>query len=191
MCITEGDALSGVRHLRAALADPDYGSDPSYATITYLNLGVALLDLGRHAAARQALTHALSLAIGAGDLQNACHAHHDLAEVALRGDDLRTARRHADQQFHLATEIGDPLRGAAVLDLLASCLLTTDLAAARVRWREAYEIYCGLKHRLATPLGEWLAIVDPPGSTDQAAGADVAWLAARDAERRRRLRKLL
>jgi DNA-binding SARP family transcriptional activator/tetratricopeptide (TPR) repeat protein/DNA-binding XRE family transcriptional regulator len=177
--VHEGKPAVAIRHLRTALADPEYGTDPQYATITYLNLGCALVDLERHTEAEAAIDRALEFAIAVHDKQNACHAYHSLTEIALCRDDLPAARRRAHQQAELAAEIGDPLRQAAAADMLASCLVRQHTAQARRHWQYAYEIYAGLQHPLATALSEWLVDLD---------SIDPADLADRDRARRRHAR---
>jgi len=183
LLVNQGDPTGAVRHLRTALADPDYGGEPAYATVTYLNYGCALLELGVPDEATRALTEAMSLATRANDPLNACHAHHGLAELHLRTGDLPTAVHHAQQELDLAIRMGDPLRHAAALDILASCLAPDDLDAARHRWSEALEIYRSLDHRLQYPLHHWL-----DGLDNAAAATDFA---QRDAVRRGRARKMI
>jgi len=173
----------GLRHLRIALAIPEYGQEPQNATADSINLGCELIDLERYPSAADALQRALEFARPADDAQQACHAHHNLTEIALRQGDRVMARQHAEHQLRLAEELGDPLREAAALDSLASALIHEDPAAARVRWREARRVYRELDHRIAPVLDEWLSVLD--------AFEDSAELAAADDSRRRRCRRLL
>ncbi|MBX7267417.1 hypothetical protein KIF24_16195 [Micromonospora sp. Llam7] len=66
--------------MRTALACPAYRDDPQYAIVAQVNLGSALIELGRHDEA-------------VDGLQNACIIYANLVEVALRRDQLQTARK--------------------------------------------------------------------------------------------------
>jgi DNA-binding SARP family transcriptional activator len=160
LAINQGDPRTGVEHLRQALQDLDHRENPSYATITYLNFGCALIDLDELAEAHDFLTRSLDLARRAGDDIHACFAHNNLAEIALRRHDPGTALTHAGQALRHAIQAGDPLRHATALDMLASCQAFRDLQAAVGTWRRALEIYCRLRHRLRTALEDWLARLD-------------------------------
>ncbi|MEV0594418.1 AfsR/SARP family transcriptional regulator [Nonomuraea cavernae] len=183
LAINEGDLEGGLRHLRTALSIPEYGQVPQYAVAAYINLGCALIDLERYPAAGDALQRALTFADIADDTQQACYAHHNLAEIALRQGDQVTARRHAERQLRLAEEIGDPLRRASAHDSLASALAHEDPVTARNHWQEARRIYRELDHQIGAVLDEWLAALDTFG--------DAAELAAADDARRRRCRHLI
>jgi DNA-binding SARP family transcriptional activator/tetratricopeptide (TPR) repeat protein len=182
LCVNQGDPATAVLHLRAALAAPEYGANPRYAPAALVNLGCALIELGRHPEARASLERALELATRHDDLQQVCHAHHNLGEIALAERDFDTAREHAERELARADQLGDPLVRAAALDALASALLPGDPAAARVRWAAALALYEGLGHQLAPPLAGWLHDLDTGGPAFDAVEAD--------AHRRRAARRM-
>jgi hypothetical protein len=74
----------------------------------------------------------------------------------LRQHDPARARLRAERELRLAERIGDPLRQAAALDILGSCLAFEDLTEAATAWTHALEIYQELRHRMRLPLEEWL-----------------------------------
>ncbi|WP_162907775.1 AfsR/SARP family transcriptional regulator [Allorhizocola rhizosphaerae] len=182
LCVVEGDPAAGAEHLRTALADTAYVSVPKFRVVPQINYGCALFDLGDIDAAADSFAAALSAAQQAGDLVHLCHAHHNLAEVALRRNDFETARRHAEQQLRFAQEIEDPLRQAAAWDVLASAVCNLDLALAREHWQRALTLYEQLGHRLAGPLAEWLGRSKTLGP---------AAISAADNIRRRQMRKMI
>jgi tetratricopeptide (TPR) repeat protein len=183
VCINDFDVEEGVEHLRTALSYREYGENPRYAAAALVNLGCALIELERHAEAAQVLRRALAHATESDDVQQACHAHRNLSEVALAEGDLTAAREYAERQLELAEQLGDPLAQASALEQLGSVLLPRDRAAAREHWRAAQSIYRELDHRLAPALADWLATVDEAG--------DVADLVAADARRRRTSRRMI
>lgn len=119
LCVNEGDPATGIKHLRAALAYPEHVSQPQIAVALYINYGCALLDSHNLVEAVEAFTKALDISLQVGDLQRACYAHHNLAEVALRRGHADDAQRHADAGLHVARRCGDPLRLAAAFDRLS------------------------------------------------------------------------
>ncbi|MFI6708830.1 BTAD domain-containing putative transcriptional regulator [Nonomuraea sp. NPDC050478] len=179
--ITQGRPEEGMRHLRIALAVPEYGQVPQYAAAGHVNLGCALIELGSLPEADEALRRALGYAIACDDVQQICFSLHNLTEIALRRGDREAARRHAETQLTHAEELGDPLRTAAALDLLASTVLLEDLPAARAHWRAALAIYRDLGHRQSAVLSEWLATIEE----------DLDDLARANEEYRRRCRRLV
>ncbi|MEO6082263.1 MAG: BTAD domain-containing putative transcriptional regulator [Umezawaea sp.] len=181
LCVNNGDPATGVEHLRAALAKVGELGQPQLALALHINHGCALMDLEDLEGAAEALTTALDIALATDDLQRACYAHHNLAEVALRRDLRDLARHHADAQLELARRCGDPVRLAGAFDMLGSTTCQSDLHAARRHWREAHTLYLGLGHQLADHFETWL-------STMNTLGAD----ALREADRIRRheVRKL-
>jgi DNA-binding SARP family transcriptional activator/Tfp pilus assembly protein PilF len=178
LCVNEGNLETAVQHLQTALAIPEYGLDPQYATAAYVNLGCAFTEMDRRREAVEVLQRALQFAIVVDDVQQICHSHHSLAEIALRSGDRDTARHHAERQLHLAQDVGDPLRTAAALDMLASALAPQDLVNARQHWRAAGKIYEQLAHPLGAILEDWLRVLDTFDDPAELAGAD-------DARRRR------
>ena len=117
LAITQGDPRAGVEHLRMALADPDYGHNPRYAAVTYVNYGCALIEMGRLDEAESRLMWSLRLTLEAGDDVNAGFSHHNLAEIFLRRCDPARARVHAEEALRFADRLGDPLRRAVALEV--------------------------------------------------------------------------
>lgn len=132
----------------------------TYATVTYINYGCALIGLNRLDEAQAALLTAERYAVEAGDALNAARVHYNLAEVALLRDDSAAALEYAHRDHDLAVQIGDPLRRAIALDMLASATLASDRAAAISLWLKALGTYREVGHRLAVPLERWLAELD-------------------------------
>lgn len=166
LAITRGDPQAGVEHLRMAMADPDYGHNPRYASVTYINYGCALIEMGRLDEAESRLLWALRLALEAGDDVNAGFSHQNLAEITLRRHDPARARVHAEEALRFADRLGDPLCRAAALDLVASSQAFDDLDEAALTWGRALEIYRSLRHRLQNPVEQWLGKLD--GGMDRA-----------------------
>ncbi|GIH02154.1 SARP family transcriptional regulator [Rhizocola hellebori] len=183
LAINMADPEAGIHHLRTALSCPDY-SQADHATTAYVNLGCALIDLGRLDEATETLHHALALSERVGDAVNACHSNDNLTEVALRQGDAAAAQHHAEQQLQLARRIGDPVRTAAALDMLASAVVAHDPGRAHGHWLAACELFGQLNHRVAPVLQAWLAALEQ-------SWPDPATLRALDSERRGRIRKLL
>ena len=86
-------------------------------------------------------SRALADALAVDDVQQACISHENLAIISLLQGDTATARRHAEQQLHLATEIGYPTQQASGLDCLGSALANEDPTAAQTHWKAAHQIY--------------------------------------------------
>jgi len=174
LCVNEGDLDGAVRHLQIALACPEYGQNPQYATAAYINLGCAFIEMEKWSEAEEALNRALTFAGIADDVQQACHCHDNLAEIALCRGDRLSARQHAERQLLLAREVGDPLRTAAAFDKLASALANEEQATARAHWGTALQIYQDLGHPLRMGLDEWLRALDTFRDTPALVRADKA-----------------
>jgi tetratricopeptide (TPR) repeat protein len=166
-----------------ALADPDYGHNPRYAAVTYVNYGCALIEMGRLDEAESRLMWSLRLTLEAGDDVNAGFSHHNLAEIFLRRCDPARARVHAEEALRFADRLGDPLRRAVALDMLASGQAFDDLGAAVLTWRRALEIYRSLRHRLQDSLEAWLRRLET--------GPDRAQVLEFDSERRCLARRMI
>jgi len=182
LCINEGYPATGAHHLEIALAEKVYSSSPGNAIPLNINYGCALIDLGRLDEATDALTRALSLTGVSQDPINACHAHQNLAEIALRRSDPSTAAQHARQELNLATQIGDPLRQATAHDMLGSATCGRDTREARRHWEQAHAIYHKLHHRRASVLTQWL---DTLGNLNRSE------MLAADTNRRLQIRKMI
>jgi len=160
LCVLEDDPKSGADYLKLVLADEEYMALPWNGIVVNINYGCALIELDDLPGAKDALTTALQLATDFQDPQSACHAHDNLAEIALRQHDPGTAAYHAELGLKIAQQIGDPLLQAMTKDVLGSALCYSDLPKARAEWHQALTMYQKLGHRRGTLLDTWLHDID-------------------------------
>jgi DNA-binding SARP family transcriptional activator len=151
-----GDADRAEYYLAEALALPASAFDrPQQQLQLLINTGRLHYQAGRLDRAE----HSLRLGLNVGDTPNPLqriYLHLGLSEVAFLGGRTDEAAGHARTALEAAQTIGDPLRAAHALDVLASATALTDPDQATTWWREAKDLWEQAGHPLAEDLATWL-----------------------------------
>jgi tetratricopeptide (TPR) repeat protein len=158
LCLAFDRTEQAKYHLEAALAVPGYASDPCHAPEFWLHLTHLHFHAGDFKRATQSLHRGFAAAGRAGDPRIVAHLHHWAGELALRQRHFEAAAGSAAAEFEIARDLGDPLRQAYALELLASATAHRQPARARSLWLEAQALCAGLGHRLGTEISETLRV---------------------------------
>jgi tetratricopeptide (TPR) repeat protein len=136
---------------------PGYGDDPRYAPLLLLNLGHLEFNARQFAVAGDHMRRALHLTESTADQHTAAYLHHGLGEIAFQEGLYEAAETHAAQALESARQLGDPLRQAYALDLLASIKAVLGDGSAGRLWSEAQRLSEEIGHALADDIREFLA----------------------------------
>ncbi len=127
-----GDFVGGTADLEAALADALAVGRITLAAQTSINLGGALLRLGRFDDAQRHLDHGRRLALDRGALVVAAGALTNLSILCMVRGDPAGAMRLAEERLELALQMAQPRGEAAALGAVSTAAMALgDLTRAR------------------------------------------------------------
>jgi hypothetical protein len=130
------------RAMHIAEAAVARGLSPRGAARMWNLLGIARISTGDKSGAFEAFERELEIYVELGMQAKMASAHGNLAEAALRADQMAAAARHQSQCLDLGMTLGQPLM------LVYSTIVAAHLAAGRQNWATAASLQAHSQRQL-------------------------------------------